>query len=102
LSAHAGGYRRRKRDATEGPIVKALKGAGRQWVDLTGAAVDDPGCPDGIAVWPGGFCFLELKAGKGQLSPVQRAWHAAYRGPPGSLAVARTELEALRATGVRC
>ena len=99
MSAHSGGYRRRKRDANEPAIVKALKDAGRQWIPWEARV---PGMPDGMAVWPGGFCVMEFKVPKtGVLSPEQRKWHASYRGPKGTLVVPRTPAEALRATGVR-
>jgi hypothetical protein len=94
------GYRRSNRDANHGPIVAALKRCGRTVYELDGCKDEEPGIPDVLAVWPGGFCFIEIKSDKGKLNPAQVAWHAAYRGPRGSLVVARDEREALRATGV--
>lgn len=40
----------------------------------------DPGTPDYIAVHPSGrVLYIEVKAARGKLSPVQRAMHAALR-----------------------
>lgn len=93
------GYRKRKLDANHATIVKALRAAGREVYEMDGAKDDDPGRPDVLAIWAGGFCWLEFKT-KGQgLSPAQERWHAAYRGPKGTLATVWTAEEALTATG---
>jgi len=70
------------------------------------------GFPDKLIVWPhgdfcaacgrdGGMALGELKVPRtGRLNARQKAWHAAYRGPPRSLFVARTMDEALRNVGI--
>lgn len=109
-------YRRSARhdDSNHAPIVAALRAAGRQVVELDGAKQDEPGIPDILVAWPGGIVFMEIKsihvaARRGrpekpranQLNDAQVKWHAAYRGPRGSLVTVWTEAEALRACGVR-
>ena len=82
-----------KRDANDAEIVKGLKDAFFQVVDLTGVG---GGCPDKLIVSPQGLQLLELKVPKtGRLSDRQIEWHADFRGPPGTLHVATTLREAL-------
>lgn len=86
-----------KRDANHTDIVRALRAAGRQVIELfaLGGSV-----PDIVVIWPGGICFMEIKDAKGRLSPGQKAFFAAWRGPRGSLVEVRTVAQALEATGV--
>lgn len=100
MSFHGGRAVKRKRDANYKEIVDAFHDCGCMWIDLDPVAKSDPGCPDGIAIWPGGFCMVEIKTSEGRLSPEQEAWHARYRGPKGTLAVVRSRAQALAIRGV--
>lgn len=102
---------RRHDDANHSEIVKALRAAGRQVIELDGVKHDHPGVPDLLVCWGGGIALLEVKSIRirskigtqepQQLSAVQEAWHAAYRGPVHSLKVVRSIRDALAATGVQ-
>jgi len=86
------------RDRCEAAIVKHLRSLGRT-VILLGSTED--GMPDLLVIWGGGFALLEVKdPDEGVLSKEQRAWHASYRGPRGTLHVVRCNLDAERATGI--
>jgi hypothetical protein len=95
------GYRRSKKDGAHDEIVGAHLDTGAQVVELDACKSIHPGIPDILVLWPGGFQFQEIKALKGKLNSAQVKWHAAYRGPKGTLAVVRTKDEALACRGVR-
>lgn len=85
-----------KRDANHTAIVRALRAAGRQVIELHALGGN---APDILVSWPGGMLLMEVKAGKGKLTPGQETFHATWRGPRGSLVVVRTERQALEYTG---
>ena len=94
------GFRRSKDDAIALVVIPDLRSLGRQCFRTDGMKRDHPGIPDWIIVWGGGWCWLELKAPGKQLNANQVAWWAAYRGPPGTLRLARSVAEARKATGL--
>lgn len=81
-----------KIDATQKPIVAALRKAGCQVQTL--AAVGK-GVPDLLVGRASKLWLLECKTGKGSLTPAQRVWHALW-----PVTVVRTPLEALHAVGL--
>ena len=86
-----------KRDANHQAIVRALRDAGRQVIELHALGGS---CPDLLVCWPAGMRLLEVKDGKAPLTAGQKAFQATWRGPPGGVAVVRSEREALAATGI--
>lgn len=85
-----------KRDANHTKIVRALRAAGRYVLELHALGGN---APDILVAFPGGIILMEIKADGGKLTPGQEMYHATWRGPPGSLAVVRTERQALALTG---
>lgn len=86
-----------KRDKNHVEIVRALRAAGRQVIELHALG---GGCPDILALWPGGFRLMEIKTAKGRTEASQAVFQESYRGPPGTLVTVRTIRQALAATGV--
>jgi hypothetical protein len=90
--------RRGKRDGNHTAIVRALRAVGRSVVELHGVG---GGVPDLLVAWPGGVVLIEIKAPRtGRLLDSQRDFARSWRGPRGSLVVARTVEDALAACGV--
>lgn len=92
-----------KVDATQGAIVKALKGAGCS-VEMIQSATGKGGIPDLLVGRKGMNYLLECKVLKGKrepkmtdLSPKQVEWHAAWRG---QRSVVCTSEEAFRVVGL--
>lgn len=92
------GFRKSKDDTIYWSCVTQLRRAGRQCFRLDGTKRDHPGMPDLLVVWGGGWCLMELKSDAGKLSENQRAFWRGYRGPPGTLVLARSPAEALAYT----
>ena len=85
-----------KRDGNHTQIVRTLRLAGYLVIELHGVGGN---CPDVLVVGRGRVVLMEIKAEKGTLTPGQELFHGAWRGPPGSLVVVRTERQALAAMG---
>jgi len=49
----------------------------------------DPGSPDYTGAWRRRWAGIEVKTDVGELSDIQRAWHAAMKGKGGFVAVVR-------------
>jgi len=81
-------------DGTQRAIVRALRQVGAAVLPLH---MVGHGAPDALVARAGDMVLLEIKAGKGKLTPEQVAFHAAW---PGRIVVVRTVSEALRAVGV--
>lgn len=60
-------------DATQRPIVDALRKCGWFWIDATTLGF---GKPDGFAVKPGKVRLVEIKTPKGKLTADQIDFHA--------------------------
>lgn len=79
-------------DGNHAAIVAALRAAGRRVLDLSRVGA---GVPDLLVFYGGHFIMMEVKAGKGKLTPAQAAF--AMQWP---VVVVRSVAEALAATGV--
>ena len=81
-----------KVDKNQAEIVAALRQAGVQVQSLAaiGRGVPDLLCSRAMRVW-----LIEVKDGKGDLTPAQRAWHALW-----PVHVVRSPEEALRVVGL--
>ncbi len=90
-----------KRDANEAAIVAALERCG-----CSVARLNEPGVPDLLVARHGAMWLIEVKMPAGakggtsgrELTPEQRRWWAAWRGPQPH--VARSIEEALAIVGV--
>jgi hypothetical protein len=67
---------RGRRDTVERAIVAALRAGGFSVQRLSA-----PGVPDLLLGRGAQLVLAEIKTGRGQLTPVQRAWRDAWRGP---------------------
>ena len=84
-----GNYRRTaRRDATEKPIVDALRAAGASVAFLVGTGV-----PDIVVGYHGRLTLCEVKSGDGEMTVDQQKWHAGWKGAP--VVVLRTVEDAL-------
>lgn len=65
-----------RKDTNHSEIVAAFLREG-----CTVQAISAPGAPDLVVGWRGRFNLLvEIKSERGKLNPLQRAWHASWRG----------------------
>jgi len=80
-------------DANQRAIVRALRAAGATVEHLHRVG---HGCPDLLVGFRGRTFAFEVKAGDGQLTPDEMAWHENWRG---QVAIVRSEDEALAAIG---
>lgn len=81
-------------DKNHKEIVRALRAAGRRVLDLS--RVGD-GCPDLLVTVGRRNLLMEVKSGKGELTPDEKKFFAEW---PGEKVVVRSVAEALAATGV--
>lgn len=92
-------YSAGKRDAIEAELVRFWRSVGCGWLPL---APIEKGQPDGLLYKPGWMRLVEIKTGdEGRLSDDQIEWHRRYRGPAGSLVVARNLNEAKLIAGIK-
>jgi Holliday junction resolvase len=82
-----------KIDINQREIVEALRGIGASVVITSSVG---QGFPDLVCGFRGNAYLLEIKAGKGKLTPDQVRFHQAWNG---HIAVVRTVNEALAAVG---
>ncbi len=87
---------RRKPDANQGVIEKALKRCGATVLDLSSVGGD---CPDLLVGFRGEDRLLEVKTDDGALSDGQADFARDWKGR--AVAIVRSEAEALVAIGVR-
>lgn len=97
--------RAKRVDNNQADIVQALRQAGYSVQDLSRMG---QGVPDLLVAGtcPCAHCgvllrqnkLIEVKSERGALTPDERAWHIAWRGP---IAIARSIDDALAAVGVR-
>ena len=83
-----------KVDANQAEIVEALRQVGASVLVLSRVG---QGCADLAAGIRGETFFLEVKSGKGKLTPAEQEFMDKWRG---HYAIVRTPEEALRAIGV--
>ncbi len=86
---------RRRPDANQGAIVKALRRCGATVLDLSSVGGD---CPDLLVGWRGVDRLLEVKTATGTPSDGQADFAATWKGAP--VVTVRSEAEALHAIGV--
>ncbi len=86
---------RRKPDANQASIVKALRRCGATVLDLSSVGGD---CPDLLVGWRGVDRLMEVKTLTGTPSDGQIDFAATWKGAP--VVMVRTEAEALQAIGV--
>lgn len=88
------------KDKNHDEIKAAMIAAGHTVIDTSCLGA---GFGDLLVFWPRGMVMLEIKNPRrrdARLSPCQERFHAAWSGPPGTIAVVRTPREALAATGI--
>lgn len=88
--------RARRVDRNQAEIVAALREAGRFVEVLSDVG---RGVPDLVVSWGGRCLFMEVKMPGEKLTEDQVDWHRRWKGP--AVAVVRTAVEALGATGVQ-
>ena len=86
---------RRKPDANQADIVKALRACGASVLELDSVGGD---CPDLLVGWRGVDRLMEVKMPDGTLSDGQRDFARDWRGAP--VVTVRSEAEALVAVGI--
>lgn len=84
----------RKVDDNQSTIVSALRGVGQQVVLMHAVG---GGFPDIISCRNGQSHFIEIKSDQGRLTPAQKVFFEAWRGPP--IHIVRSVDDALIAVG---
>ena len=87
---------RRKPDANQGTIIKALRGCGASVLDLSSVGGN---CPDLLVGYRGVDRLMEVKTPDGDASDGQLEFAATWKGAP--VVTVRSEVEALQAIGIR-
>ena len=76
-----GNVRARKKDSNHDLIAEAFRKCGWYWIDTYQFAYFKPGWFDGMAIRNGIVLGVEIKAGKGILTPDEEAFHREWPGP---------------------